>query len=214
MTNLLAGNREAVDRFFQAAEVYYRWPMLGWVDVPVWNRVRRLLSQERPALREAPLDLVTFGTPVRYGWDSGGYARLLHFINRRPVEGQPEDRASFPLTLRRLLTAAEGDYVQQLGIAGTNVTPSVFSWRARLADRRLHRLLQADDPESASLERFQAGTIIPDEGATLLVDYGHSRGTIAEHHAGHAVYTRKEWLLFHAEEVARQFYQTDTRQVA
>jgi hypothetical protein len=214
MTNLLAGNREAVDRFFQAADVYYRWPMLGWVDIPVWNRVRELLSRQRPGLRETPLDLVTFGTPVRYGWDSSGYARLLHFINRRPVEGHPEDRASFPLRLKDVLTAAEGDYVQQLGIAGTNVTPSLFSWRAWLADRRLHRLLQADWPESLAQERFQAGTIIPDEGTTLLVDYGHAQGGIAEHHAGHAVYTRKEWLLFHAEQIARQFYQTEARRVA
>jgi hypothetical protein len=29
---------------------------------------------------------------------------------------------------------------------------------------------------------------------------------VAQHAAGHAVYTRPQWLLFHAEEVARRFY--------
>ena len=37
---------------------------------------------------------MTFGTPIRYGWDSGGYARLLHFIHHRPAPGLPADRAA------------------------------------------------------------------------------------------------------------------------
>lgn len=40
----------------------------------------------------------------------------------------------------------------------------------------------------------------------MLVDYGPPEGNIAQHLAGHAVYTRKRWMLFHAEEVARRFY--------
>ena len=109
--------------------------------------------------------------------------------------------------------AADGDYVQQLGIAGTNVVPSLFAWRARLADRRLDRLVQAGLPEGRA-ERFQAGAIVPEEGTTLLVDYGRPQGSITQHQAGHAVYTRKEWLLFHAEEVARRLYAECRCQVA
>ncbi len=214
MSNLLSGNREAVDQFFQAAEVYYRWPILGCVDIPVWSRVRHLLSQPRPPVVDIPLDIVTFGTPVRYGWDSAGYSRLLHFIHRRAVGGLSEYRASFPPSLEQVFAAAEGDYVQQLGIAGTNVAPSIFSWRARLADQRLSHLLQPGAAQGAPLERFRAGTIIPDEGTTILVDYGEPKGGIAQHQAGHAVYTRKEWMLFHAEEVTRQFYRLEARQVA
>ena len=85
---------------------------------------------------------------------------------------------------------------------------------AWLADRRLHRLLQSDSIEDDPMERFRAGTIVPDEGTTLLVDYGAPQGGIAQHHAGHAVYTRKQWLLFHAEEVVRRLYQAEARQVA
>jgi hypothetical protein len=84
--------------------------------------------------------------------------------------------------------------------------PSVLAWRAWLADRRLGRLLQADLEPGGKLKRFQSGTIIPDAGTTLLVDYGTPEGGFAQHLAGHAVYTRTEWLLFHAEEVVRRFY--------
>lgn len=206
ITHLLAGNAQAVDRFFQAAAIYYRWPLIGCVDIPVWHRVRDLLGREKPPLADVPLDVVTFGTPIRYGWNSGGYAKLLHFINHRPAQGVPEYRAAFPPRLDDVINAAAGDYVQQLGIAGTNVMPSLFAWRAWMADNRLNRLLQAEASEGSTLERFQAGAIVPDEGTALLVDYGRPEGGLAEHLAGHAVYTRKKWLLFHAEEVARRLY--------
>lgn len=206
LTNLLAGNRRAVDRFFKAAGIYYRWPIFGCVDIPVWKRVRELLGGDPPPLAGVPLDMVTFGTPIRYGWNSKGYSRLLHFIHHRPSKGLPEYRAPFPPKIDDVLSAAHGDYVQQLGIAGTNVMPSIISWRAWMADGRLNRLLQGESLESGILERFKAGTIVPDEGTALLVDYGPPEGSIAEHLAGHAVYTRKKWLLFHAEEVARRLY--------
>jgi hypothetical protein len=206
VTNLLGGNRDEVEEFFRAAEIYYRWPLLGCVDIPVWEQVRRLLQQPDPLGGGVSLDMVTFGTPIRYGWDSGGYSRLLHFIHRRAWEGECDYRAAFPPKLSHVLRASEGDYVQQLGIAGTNVMPSILSWRAWMADRRLSRLLQAPSLPDNPMERFQAGAIVPEEGVTLLADYGPLRGGLAEHCAGHAIYTRKKWLLFHAEETARRLY--------
>jgi hypothetical protein len=209
ISNLLAGDRRVTDRFFEASKVYYRWPIIGCIDIPVWDRVRELLAGGASPLAGSSLDMVTFGTPIRYGWNSKGYSRLLHFINHRPAEGLPEYRAPFPPKLDDVLSAADGDYVQQLGIAGTNVTPSFFAWRAWMADSRLSRLLQDESSAGGAVQRFQAGAIVPDEGTTLLVDYGLPEGSIAQHHAGHAVYTRKNWLLFHAEEVARRLYATE-----
>ncbi len=206
-TNLLGGDREKIRRFFEAAEVYYRRPVVGRVDVPVWKRVRKLLEREAPAAVGLPLDIVTFGTPIRYGWDSAGYAKLLHFVNHRAAEGLPEYRAVFPPKLDDIKTGANGDYLQQLGIAGTNVMPGMLTWRTWLADQRLNRLLQGDMRHRDTLERFQAGAIVPDEGTTLLVDYDRPEGGIAQHIAGHAVYTRQQWMLFHAEEVARRLYE-------
>ena len=95
MTNLLSGNREAVDEFFKATEIYYTWPIVHCVDIPVWLRVRERLQQTEAPLGDVPLDMVTFGTPIRYGWDSSGYGRLLHFINHRP--GRRAARISGPL---------------------------------------------------------------------------------------------------------------------
>lgn len=213
MTNLLGGSRVAVERFFKAAAIYYQWPLLGLVDIPVWNRVYRLL-QDRAALDGVGLDMVTFGTPIRYGWDSGGYSRLLHFIHHRPVEGLPIYRGPWPLELDDVMKATHGDYVQQLGIAGTDTVPSLFAWRVRLANQRLERLLEADAAQADPIERFCAGAIVPNEGTTLLVDYGEPEGSIAEHQAGHAVYTQRSWLLFHAEEVAHRFYAARAYKVA
>ncbi len=211
-TNLLAGGREAIDPFFDAAKIYYRWPVVGLVDIPVWDRVRNRLLRDPSHSDRPSLDMVTFGTPVRYGWDTAGYRHLLHFVNHRPAKGLPEYLAPFPPKLDNVINATGGDYIQQLGIAGTNVDPSIFAWRAWLADKRLESLLQADGADPA--QRFEAGAIVPEEGTTLLVDYGPPDGTIAVHHAGHAVYTATKWLLFHAEEVTSHLYSPNIQRVA
>lgn len=140
-TNLLSGDDETIKRFFDAARVYYRWPLLGCIDLPMWRRVRLLLESHRRPLAENPLDMVTFGTPIRYGWDTNGYAKLLHFVHHRPVAGLPDYRVAFPKQLDDVLSAKGGDYVQQLGIAGTNVAPVPIWWRTWLADHRLDRIL-------------------------------------------------------------------------
>ncbi|HEY1785268.1 MAG TPA: hypothetical protein VGG30_06945 [Pirellulales bacterium] len=205
-THLLSGNRSEIDTFFAAAEVYYRWPVLGWIDIPLWRRVRALLEERAGAADRMPLDLVTFGTPVLYGWNQAGYNRLLHFVFHRPVAGLPSYRAPFPLEAEKIFRAADGDYVQQLGIAGTDVPPGIFAWRARWADRRLGRMLQASLPDTSTAERLRPGVRVAESGTTLLVDYGASRGRLADHCGGHAVYAQRQWLLFHAQEIARRFY--------
>ena len=50
---------------------------------------------------------------------------------------------------------------------------------------------------------------VPDEGHTLLVDYGPMDGSIVEHHAGHAVYTLPRWLAFHSGLVAEHLYPSE-----
>ncbi len=203
LSNLLGADAKTVEDVFSAAKVYYRWPLIGRIDLPVWQRVQRLLQQgwkPRPAL-----DMVTFGTPIRYGWDGGGYDRLLHFVFHRQTSGVSEYQATFPPALKEILRDPQHDYVQQLGIAGTNIVPNLWCWRAWSADRRLHRLFQGPGLENAAA-RFRSGRVVSEEGTTLLVDYGSQRGAVTEHLAGHAVYTRTQWLLFHAETVAQQFY--------
>ncbi len=214
MSNLLGSDRAARQEFFEAAKVYYRWPLVGCIDIPLWRRVRETLLGEDAPLGDTPLDIATFGTPIRYGWSPRGFARLMHFINHRPVEGQPPYLAPFPPVLERVLNAIDGDYVQQFGIAGTNFMPSIFSWRSWWADSRLNRLLQPTQASYDPRERFRTGARVPDMGETLLVDYGLPGGTLGQHFAGHAVYTKTEWLLFHGEEVANRWYGRIPRRAA
>jgi len=206
LTNLLANDRRTNARFFRAARPYYRWPYWGRVDMPVWRRVRRLLGHSDRPLSRVRVDVVTMGTPVRYGWDQGGCQKLLHFLHHRPRPGLTPHQAALPSTVEEVLNSSGGDYIQQLGIAGTNFAPPFWAWRDWLADVRLGRILQSGLPKQDLFGRLKQGVRAHDEGENLLVDYGPVKGHIGQHLFGHAVYTRTNWLLFHAEEVASRFY--------
>lgn len=210
VTQLLTADAAMLDAFFSAAAWHYRVPLLRKVDLPIWDRVaRRLRDSERPMI-DAPLDFVTFGTPIRYGWAEGGYDGLLHFVNHRPRLGQPLERAFWPPTIDDVRAGLDGDYVQQLGIAGTNAWPAVWSWRGWFAEQRLSKLLQPEYSSFDLIARLRLGLRVPDAGRTLLVDYGPAEGNVAEHLAGHAVYTKLDWLPFHAAETARELYAATT----
>jgi hypothetical protein len=203
-TNLLAADAEQREAFFAAGRCYYRQGWIGGLSKPVWERVRQLLELPRDSRRLPQLDLVTFGTPIRYGWDPDGYAKLLHFVYHRPRSGIAEHRTALPRSAEDVLQATDGDYVQQFGIAGTNLAPAGVALRSWLADLRLARLLQPGLRRRDLLRRLKTGQRIPDEGETLLVEYPDSPA--ARQLAGHGIYTRLTWLPFHAAEVARRFY--------
>lgn len=203
-TNLLTADAAQRESFFAAGRCYYRQRWLGGLSKPVWDRVRQLLELPRDSRRLPQLDLVTFGTPIRYGWDTNGYAKLLHFIYHRPRSGVPEHRTVWPPSIEDLMQATDGDYVQQIGIAGTNLVPVGVGLRSWLADLRLARLLQPGLRRRDLLGRLKTGQRVPDEGETLLVEYPDSPA--ARQLAGHAIYTQLTWLPFHATEVARRFY--------
>ncbi|MGH7135508.1 MAG: hypothetical protein ACREHD_07190, partial [Pirellulales bacterium] len=188
MSQLLSADAGAVERFFKAAEVYYRWPMTPLVDVPVWRRVRQLLSHNRQRLAARPCDWVTFGTPIRYGWKLREGDGLLHFIHHRPDATRPAYLAPSPTRIEDALHGASGDYLQQVGIAGTDTPPSPLVWRSWLANRGLGHLFEHDSRGDLA-QQLEIGARVPDCGTTLLVDYGDCHGTPAEHLAGHAVYT-------------------------
>lgn len=205
LTNLLAADSASRARFFRACRTFY---INAWnrVDLAVWERVRLWLESKLRARPWPQLDLVTFGTPIRYGWDSGGYAKLLHVVHHRPRPGLPAYQTAPPRSVEDVLQAADGDYIQQLGIAGTNLTPHLLAWRSWLAEGRLGRLLQKTPGRLELLGRWQAGVRVPAEGQTLLVDYGPTTGSVRQHLAGHAVYTRGTWLPFHAAEIVQRLY--------
>lgn len=206
VSHLLGCGRAVRDDFFQAARTFYRWPFTGKCDAPVWARVEWLLRDESLPIGEARLDFATFGTPIRYGWETAGFERLVHFICHRPTPGLPPYRTKFPPALEDVLAARDGDYVQQLGIAGTNISPGILSLRTWLADRRLGRLLEQELQPGRLLDRWECGRRAPDVGTTLLVDYPREGEGLLKHLAGHGLYTRLDWLLFHAEKTAETLY--------
>ncbi|HJT30793.1 MAG TPA: hypothetical protein VJ783_01915 [Pirellulales bacterium] len=203
-SGLLSGDKEAIAAFFAAAQIYYRLPVAGVIDIPLWQRVRQMLCNRRQPLARRSLDLVTFGTPCRYVWTQRSDDTLLHFINHRPATDTGKHLAPPPPSIDELHQAAAGDYLQQFAVAGADTPPSPLAWRSWLANRRLARFLEADADRTRIADRLAAGVRAPDAGTTLLVDYGPAAGPLSQHLAGHAVYTRREWLLFHAEQVVEQ----------
>lgn len=205
VTNLLAAEQAKRQEFFEAARVFYQPWLKNETDMPCWEQVEKLLKSDHP-VRRLPLDVVTFGTPIRYGWESRGYHNLLHFVNHRPSESFPTHRTHFPLWPYQFLTAKHGDYIHQIGIAGTNMIPVPLAIRTFLADRRLQTVLQNEVTWFRLLRRYALGQRIHHEGHTLLVDYDDRSWRFWHHLAGHAIYTRSSRLPFHVAEVGRRFY--------
>jgi hypothetical protein len=204
VTNLLAADEEHRQRFFEAARVFYRPWLASQTDMPAWERTEQLLATEHP-VKQLRLEIVTFGTPIRYGWDTGGYHKLLHFVNHRPKPQHKEHQTAFPLRPLHLLLASHGDYMHQLGIAGTNLIPSPVAIRTFLADRRLNALLQPNVSWIHLLGNYWHARRVPHEGKTLLVDYRDRGWNFWRHLLGHGSYTRSRWLPFHASEIAKHF---------
>ncbi len=201
VSNLLGGSLRSRSAFFRAAKPVYRRADRT-IDVPVWARVRELLLKQHRndnPLADIHLDMVTFGTPVRYGWDSGGYSRLTHFIYHRPTDGLAEYLAPFPPTLEQMYDATAGDFVQQFFIAGTNFPVNLLAFRRWRAERKLKKILQGRHSSRKLLTWLNTGARVPDEGRAMLVDYSTGDPEYASSVAGHAIYTHRNWLPFHLE---------------
>jgi hypothetical protein len=204
-TNLLGSSPQIVQRFFAACRPLFWSSHVSPLDRQRWQHVQQLL-QQRDLIAGLCLEIVTFGTPVRYGWETSGYRQLLHIVHHRPAPGLPEYRASFPFTWDDVSTARQGDYVQQLGIAGTDFLPATLSWRAVVAERNLRRLLQDGLRRRDTLQRLGLGVRVANEGQTLLVDYPDDATHCRQRLLGHAIYTSPDWLPYHLQQVVTRFY--------
>ncbi|MGI9429972.1 MAG: hypothetical protein ACR2NM_15025 [Bythopirellula sp.] len=206
VSQLIGADQAVRDEFFESASCFYQSSLRQSVDMPLWPRVRELLSDAEHPLRRLALDMITFGTPIRYGWNAGGYAKLLHFIHHRPPPEGEAYQAPIPLKLLRACQAKDGDYVQQFGISGTNIVPCPLAVRTFLANRRLDQLLEPEEEDEGIVARLRRAQRVSDEGTTLLVDYSEVSRWPHRHLAGHALYTRRKWLPFHCREIAQRLY--------
>ncbi|HEY6084360.1 MAG TPA: hypothetical protein VIU63_03130, partial [Nitrospira sp.] len=88
-------------------------------------RIESLLATGSP-LNRAALDIVTFGSPVRYGWDPSGIGRLLHVVNHRVLRTDGKtwlSKMELPQITMEMPIAWGGDYVQELAVAGSDALP-------------------------------------------------------------------------------------------
>ena len=226
LTNLLANDRESVKAFVAAAG------RIGDESANWKTAAERLAAAPSPHPLAKTLCLVTFGTPVRYGWDRDGYARLLHVVQHRPVGDLDARRVkpALPQTFDEILKAKYGDWVQSLGAAGTDLWPVDREKRAihlalrdlfetgvgeqalgphalldRLPDAARARVQEKFKDFLLLLERLRCGQRVPSDGdAAWLFDYGAEETEVF----GHGVYTKRAWLPFHATRVADWLRQT------
>lgn len=208
LTNLLANEPASVRRFFTAAGS----------QEPHWQRAQEILAgSTTPHPWAANVLIAAFGTPVRYGWDSSGYASLLHVLHHcsdndeRSITTKPLFPAYSPADV---VTARYGDWVQAFGIAGTDTQPPILTD----AHVRMSELLESglEQPEHDLDTRFiiperfrdlcarwKTGTRCHSDGKNLLVQYEpcgrrSNMGLSIEHAVfGHGVATTVDWLPAH-----------------
>lgn len=152
---LIAARSETAARVFQAARIYYRWPVFGCVDVPMWERVRRGL-EDAHALASVLVDMVLWGPGARYPWRLDSRMRLLHFVHPASPDWNERPRP-----------------------------PERVAWRARLADRRLRRLFESrafhtEEPAGpATIFESRIATVPPNVAAPSAALTGFADATFS-----------------------------------
>lgn len=213
LSNLLANDPRRVDEFFEAC---------GHPQDEHWQRAHRTLRSNRsPHPLAKHVTAVTFGTPVRYGWDTDGLHGLYHVIYDRIDSDQPDHapvttRPLFPPhTIGDMFDATFGDWVQAFSIAGTDVVPPApgpIERNTQIAEI----LLKGLDPPELTIDtrlipvehlqhlcaRWKTGTRCHTDGHNLLVDYHPCGRTmlgrpIEASVFGHGVATTIDWLPAH-----------------
>jgi len=166
------------------------------------------LLQTGNVLNGASLDVVTFGTPVRYGWDSSGVGKLLHVVNHKPMRADGKRwlaKMELPQITMEMPIAWGGDYVHQLAVAGSDAVPA--SPEAKAANKALWELLEPYDGFERWLECARKCVRCANDGICLLVDYKDAGSTNPRDHIyGHAAYTRINALLFNTTEIVKVMY--------
>ena len=173
------------------------------------DRLYRRLTAS-PFLGGARLDVVTLGTPVRYGWDPSGLGGLLHIVNHRPVRGDGKQwlaKMDLPQIAWEIPMVAGGDYVQQLAVAGTDAVPG--SEEEQFVNQELREVLEPYDGFERWLECARRGTRCANDGQCLLVDYKVAGDVSSQEHLfGHGCYTRKNAMLFNTLQIVNRLYPT------
>ncbi|MBA2487633.1 MAG: hypothetical protein H0V35_16350 [Nitrospira sp.] len=177
-------------------------------DTQVIHRIEPLLTSGT-LLNGVALDIVTFGTPVRYGWDPSGIGKLLHVVNHRNLRTDGKtwlSKMDMPQITVEMPIAWGGDYVQQLAAAGSDAVPAKDA--AKAVNKSIWELVEPYDGFERWVECARRSGRVPSEGQCLLVDYKDctSSTNVRDHYYGHAAYTRTNAMLFNFNQIVTRFY--------
>ena len=172
------------------------------------RNIEPLLSAQS-LLNGATLDVVTMGTPVRYGWDPSGLGKILHIVNHRNLRTDGKTwlaKMELPQITMEMPIAWGGDYVQELAVAGSDAMPTTEA--AKAANKTLWEMVEPYDGFERWLECARRAVRFPSEGRCLLADYKDCTGSTnaRDHYYGHAAYTRLNAMLFNTTEIVRCLY--------
>lgn len=209
VSNLMtAGESEGRPIIFEILAKYWEAGSVEGRSVEQLEALYQALT-EQSLLGGASVDMVTLGTPVRYGWDTDGCGRLLHVVNHRMIRSDGKrwlSKMELPQTAWEMPYLTGGDYVQQLAVAGTDVLPD--SPEMEQANVDLHDILEPYDGFERWLECTRRTTRCPKDGQCVLVEYGvqaHEEDP-RQHLFGHGCYTQSRSMVFLAEEIVRALY--------
>lgn len=210
LTNLLGSDRETRRQFLAACGHTPKTDKQPehWITV-----VESLWDLEGPVTWASAVDIVGFGTPVRYGWETQGCGQLIHVLHHRNFEADTPHltKPLFPPHLPHdVIHAKWGDWVQALGIAGTDVPPPTLLKRDRAVAGIVEQGLVKPGglkivPEKirATCVRWATGTRCHADGRNLLLTYQASGERsrlgvpLEESMFGHGVATSEPWLPTH-----------------
>jgi len=209
LSNLIISREsEARARIFEILAKYWETCPTEVRSVEQLEMLYQALLHQR-FLGGASVDIVTLGTPVRYGWDTDGVSRLLHVVNHRMIRHDGKrwlSKMELPQTAWEMPYQTGGDYVQQLAVAGTDALPD--SSEMEQANMDFREILEPYEGFERWLECTRRTMRCPNDGQCLLVEYGiqaneeHPR----QHLYGHGCYTQSRAMLFTAKEIAKALY--------
>ena len=209
LSNLMtSGESEGRPRVFEILAKYWQASPVVGRSVEQLEALYQVLT-EQSLMGGASVDMVTLGTPVRYGWDTDGCGRLLHVVNHRMIRSDGKrwlSKMELPQTAWEMPYQTGGDYVQQLAVAGTDVLPD--SPEMEQANVDLHDILEPYDGFERWLECTRRTTRCPKDGKCVLVEYGvqANEEDPRQHLFGHGCYTQSRSMVFLAKEIARGLY--------
>ena len=181
----------------------------GQTELAAMVRGIEPLLSAQSLLNGATLDVVTMGTPARYGWDPSGLGKILHIVNHRNLRTDGKTwlaKMELPQITMEMPIAWGGDYVQELAVAGSDSMPTAEA--AKVANKTLWEMVEPYDGFERWLECARRAVRFPSEGRCLLVDYKDCTGSTnaRDHYYGHAAYTRLNAMLFNTAEIISCLY--------